>query len=84
MGSSLRVSMTFDPEDQAWLRRDRVSVPQFWQGSETTPLVGDAIRFAGRQFIVRGRIWEHDGSVPVLRLVLSSGGAESDTVFSPL
>jgi len=35
----------------------------------------------GRQFIVQGRAWEHDGIAPVLRVFLSSGHAESDTVF---
>ena len=42
---------------------------------------GDAIRIGGRQFIIQGRVWEHDGGTPVLRLMLSSGHAESDTVF---
>jgi hypothetical protein len=42
---------------------------------------GDALRIGGRQFVVQGRVWEHDGSTPVLRLYLSSGHAESDTVF---
>ena len=44
----------------------------------------DAIRIAGRQFIVRGRVWEHDGLSPALRLLLSDGGAESDTAFGAL
>ncbi len=35
----------------------------------------------GRQFIIEARVWEHDGTLPVLRLFLSSGHARSDTFF---
>lgn len=84
MGQPLRVQLTFTAEDQAWLRRSSITVPAFWDGHGSVPLVGDAIRLAGRQFEVRGRVWEHDGTSPVLRVVLSSGGAESDTAFGVL
>jgi hypothetical protein len=84
MGHPLRVQLNFTAEDQAWLRRSSITVPAFWDGHAAVPVVGDAIRLAGRQFVVRGRVWEHDGSSPVLRVMLGSGGAESDTAFGTL
>ena len=84
MGHNLRVQLTFTTDDQAWLRRASIPVPGFWDGHDNVPMVGDAIRIAGRQFIVRGRVWEHDGLSPALRLLLSGGGAESDTAFGAL
>ena len=45
------------------------------------PAAGDALRIGGRQFVVQARVWEHDGGIPILRLFLSGGHAESDTVF---
>jgi hypothetical protein len=84
MPQSLAVHLTFTAEDQAWIRRSSIVVPSFWDGHGAAPVVGDALRFGGRQFVVRGRVWEHDGQTPVLRVVLSSGGAESDTSFVEL
>ena len=84
MGHNLRVQLTFAADDQAWLRRSSIAVPAFWDGHAAVPVVGDAIRIAGRQFVVRGRVWEHDGLAPTLRLLLSGGGAESDTAFGAL
>ena len=78
---NLRIVPTFSLDDQAWLRRSSISVPKFWAGHSIAPQTGDALRLGGRQFIVQGRAWEHDGAVPVLRLFLSSGLSESDTVF---
>lgn len=78
---SLRIVPTFTLEDQAWLRRASISVPKFWAGHTVAPQAGDALRLGGRQFIIQGRAWEHDGMAPVLRLFLSSSHAESDTVF---
>ena len=77
----LRIVMTFSPDDQAWLRRSAIVVPKYWEGHTLAPQTGDALRLGGRQFIVQARIWEHDGTSPLLRLLLSSGHAESDTVF---
>ena len=77
----LRIVTTFSPDDQAWLRRSGIAVPKYWDGHTTAPQTGDALRVGGRQFIVQARIWEHDGTHPALRLLLSSGHAESDTVF---
>jgi len=77
----LRIVLAFTPEDQAWVRRSAAAVPRFPLGPGQVPARGDALRIGGRQFIVQGRIWEHDGITPVLRLLLSSGHAESDTVF---
>ncbi|HJV63403.1 MAG TPA: hypothetical protein VJ743_20810 [Albitalea sp.] len=79
--SNLRIVATFTLDDQAWLRRSSIAVPQFWAGHTVAPQTGDALRVGGRQFIVQARVWEHDGNTPVLRLFLSSGHAESDTVF---
>ena len=77
----LRIVLTFAPDDQAWLRRSGIKVPGYWEGHTIAPMSGDALRLGGRQFIVQARIWEHDGTGPLLRLLLSSGHAESDTVF---
>ena len=77
----LHIVTTFSPDDQAWLRRSGIVVPKYWDGHSTAPLTGDALRVGGRQFIVQARIWEHDDTGPLLRLLLSSGHAESDTVF---
>ncbi len=84
MPNNLVVQLTFTTDDQAWIRRSSIVVPRFWDGHGAVPVVGDALRFGGRQFVVRGRIWEHDGQSPVLRVFLSSGGAESDTAFVEL
>lgn len=77
----LRVLLAFSAEDQAWLRLSSITVPKFFEGHAVAPATGDALRIGGRQFIVQARIWEHDGLAPTLRLLLSSGHAESDTVF---
>jgi len=78
---SLRIVLAFAADDQAWIRRSSVIVPKFWQGHDAVPMTGDVLRVGGRQFVVQGRVWEHDGVAPVLRVFLSSGHAESDTVF---
>jgi hypothetical protein len=78
---SLRIVLAFSPDDQAWMRRSSIAVPQFWLGHNVAPLTGDAMRIGGRQFVIQGRVWEHDGNTPSLRLFVSSGHAESDTVF---
>ena len=77
----LRIVLSFSPEDQAWLRISSIAVPRFFDDHNVAPATGDALRIGGRQFMVQGRIWEHDGMRPTLRLLLSSGHAESDTVF---
>ena len=78
---ALRIVLAFSPDDQAWMRRSSIAVPKFWQGHDVAPATGDAVRIGGRQFLIQARIWEHDGTVPTLRLLVSSGHAESDTVF---
>lgn len=77
----LRIVLSFSPEDQTWLRLSSIQVPRFFDSHTVAPTSGDALRIGGRQFIVQARIWEHDGLQPTLRLLLSSGHAESDTVF---
>ena len=77
----LRIVLTFPQEDQAWLRRSSIVVPKYWEGHSIAPLAGDVVRVGGRQFLVQGRAWEHDGEAPLLRVFLSSSHAESDTVF---
>lgn len=81
---NLRIVPTFSIDDQAWMRRASIAMPNFWQGHAIVPATGDVLRVGGRQFIVQGRVWEHDGNAPVLRLFLSSGHAESDTVFGQI
>jgi hypothetical protein len=78
---NLKIILAFSLDDQAWIRRSSIVVPKFWAGHAVAPAAGDALRIGGRQFVVQGRVWEHDGSTPVLRLYLSSSHAESDTVF---
>lgn len=82
MGSSnLRVVLVFSTDDQAWLRREQIKVPQFWEGHAVPPLQGDVIRIGGRQFLIQGRVWEHDGATTVLRLFVGNAHAQSDTIF---
>ncbi len=78
---NLRIVPVFAMDDQAWMRRSSLTTPRFWQGHTVAPVVGDVLRLGGRQFTVEGRVWEHDANGPLLRLFLSSGHAESDTVF---
>ena len=77
----LRFALVFSPEDQNWIRRTGVSVPDYWRGHGVAPHVGDVFRLGGRQFTIQGRLWEHDGDTPVLRLFVGSAHAESDSVF---
>ncbi len=79
--ASIRVALAFDRDDQAWIRQNKVTVPNFWDGHAIPPAQGDVLRFAGRQFVVHARVWEHEGGSPVLRLFLGSAQAQSDTVF---
>jgi hypothetical protein len=79
---SPRIVLGFSPEDQAWIRRSSIEVPRFWApGASVAPLVGDVLRVGGRQFLIKGRLWEQDAEGIVLRLMLSSAYAQSDTVF---
>ena len=78
---NLKIILAFSLDDQAWIRRSSILVPKYWAGHGVAPMTGDALRIGGRQFVIQGRVWEHDGTTPVLRLFLSSGHAESDTVF---
>ena len=77
----LRTVMVFSAEDQAWIRRTPVTVPAFWEGHTTPPAKGDLVRLGGRQFLIRGRVWEHDGEGPVLKLYVGDAQALSDTTF---
>ena len=45
------------------------------------PAQGDVVRIGGRQFLIQGRAWEHDGQVTLLRLFVGNAHAQSDTVF---
>jgi hypothetical protein len=79
----IKFALVFTPDDQAWIRRTAVVVPSFWKGHGVAPLRGDVLRIGGRQFTIEVRVWEHDGTVPTLRLFLGSGHAQSDTSFGP-
>jgi hypothetical protein len=81
MALGLRIVLTFPPDDQTWLRHSKTVVPKFWEGHPNPPMTGDVVRLGGRQFLVQGRAWEHDGEGAVLRVFLSSSHAQSDTVF---
>jgi len=77
----IQIVMVFTTDDQGWLRRESIEVPKFWRGHSVAPSTGDVVRLGGRQFVIEARVWEHDGTLPVLRLFLSSGHAHSDTTF---
>ena len=78
---AIRIAAVFTSDDQAWIRREGIAVPAFWQGHTVSPALGDVLRIGGRQFVIQARVWEHDGTVPVLRLYIGSGHAQSDTAF---
>jgi hypothetical protein len=78
---AIRIVLNFSGDDQAWIRRSGTVVPRFWDGHDIAPVQGDVVRFAGRQFMVEARVWEHDGELPVLRLFLGDARAQSDTTF---
>ena len=80
----LQVSLVFSADDQAWIRREGVVVPRFWQGHSAAPSVGDVVRFGGRQFVIQARVWESDAESTVLRLFVSDARAQSDTSFGSL
>lgn len=78
---NLRIVLEFTSEDRAWIRINKVDVPRFWQDHSVAPALGDVVRVGGRQFVIDARVWEHDGAMPMLRLYLGSGHAQSDTTF---
>jgi hypothetical protein len=78
---ALTIALAFSPDDQAWIRRSKIEVPNFWSGHQIPPATGDVLRIGGRQFLIKGRLWEKEGAEVVLRLFLSSAYAQSDTVF---
>ena len=59
-------------------------MPAFWQNHSVAPLVGDVVRFGGRQFVIEARVWEHQDAQPLLRLFVSTARAESDTSLGAL
>jgi hypothetical protein len=77
----LRTVLVFSAEDQNWIRRTPITVPSFWDGHVVPPAKGDLVRLGGRQFLIRGRVWEHDGEGPVLKLYVGDAHAPSDTTF---
>lgn len=77
----IRIVLVFTSDDQAWVRRSAVVVPQFWRGHSIAPALGDVLRIGGRQFVVEARVWEYETDLPALRLFLGSGHALSDTSF---
>lgn len=81
---SLQIRFVFNADDQAWMRREGIAVPPFWRDHAVAPLVGDVVRFGGRQFVIEARVWEHDGAAPVLRLFVSNARAQSDTTLGGL
>jgi hypothetical protein len=82
--SQPRIELVFSSDDQAWMRREQIAVPAFWQGHAVPPLVGDVVRFGARQFVIEARVWEHEGGEPLLRLFVSNARAESDTSLGAL
>jgi len=80
----LHVSLVFGADDQAWIRREGIVVPRFWDAHAAAAAVGDVVRFGGRQFVIQARVWESDGGTTVLRLFVSDARAQSDTSFGTL
>lgn len=78
---TLRTVLVFSAEDQAWIRRTPITIPPFWEGHAVPPAKGDLVRVAGRQFLIRGRVWEHDGEGTILKLYVGDAHALSDTTF---
>jgi hypothetical protein len=79
--SDLRIVMEFNTEDRTWIRLNKVAVPALWQGHGIAPALSDVVRLGGRQFVIEARVWEHDGTQPVMRLFMGGGHAHSDTTF---
>ncbi|HKX43134.1 MAG TPA: hypothetical protein VJO99_18390 [Burkholderiaceae bacterium] len=79
--NNIRIAVVFPTDDQAWIRRSGIVVPDFWAGHSVPPATGDVLRIGGRQFVIEARVWEHDGAMALLRLFVSSGHAQSDTTF---
>lgn len=77
----LRIVLEFTTEDRTWIRVNKIDVPRFWRGHAVPPALGDVVRVGGRQFVIEARVWEHDGTLPMLRLYVGSGHAQSDTSF---
>jgi hypothetical protein len=82
--SQPQIQLVFSSDDQAWIRREQIAVPKFWQDHAVAPLVGDVLRFGGRQFVIEVRVWEHEGGQPLLRLFVSNARAQSDTSLGSL
>ena len=82
--SQPQIELVFTSEDQAWIRREKIVVPKFWHGHAVPPLVGDVVRFGGRQFLIEARLWEHVDGQPLLRLFVGTARAESDTSLGSL
>jgi hypothetical protein len=81
---SLNTALVFMSDDRAWIRQTKLNVPDFWARHNTAPALGDILRIGGRQFTVMTRVWDHDGTLPLLRLYLGPGRADSDTSFHGL
>lgn len=77
--SQPQIELVFSTDDQAWIRREQIAVPKFWLGHAVAPLVGDVVRFGGRQFAIEVRVWQHEAGQTLLRLFVSNARAESDT-----
>ena len=82
--SQPQIELVFNKDDQAWIRREQLAVPKFWQGHAVPPLVGDVLRFGGRQFVIEARVWEHEQGATLLRLFVGNARAESDTSLGSL
>ena len=78
---NIQIVIAFTADDQAWIRRSGLVVPDYWGGHTVAPALDDVLRLGGRQFTIQARVWEHDGATPLLRLYVASGRAESDTTF---
>ena len=80
---ALVTRVIIDSEDSAGRRMQTefIAIPPFWDGHAVAPAKGDLVRLGGRQFLIRGRVWEHDAEGPVLKLYVGDAQAPSDTTF---
>lgn len=69
----LAITLSFHPDDAESPHRTGESVPPFWTAHSAAPERADLLRIGRRLYAVTARVWEHDGTQPVLVLYLGMG-----------
>lgn len=73
----LDITLDFSPEDRADIEARGLTVPPFGNHPLFSPLVGDMLRFGGKQYIVMARVWEHSAERPTLVLEMSNSATQT-------